>query len=407
MGAGLSRRSNQFRQSATIRMSALARMLRAQGKQVLDLSIGEPDFNTPEHICEAACRAAREGYTHYPPVAGFHELREAVAVYTGKITGVSYEVEHVLVTAGAKQALSHLFQVLADPGDEVLIPAPCWVSYPDMAIAAGLKPILIPTSPENEFKLSAETLEEAIEKHTRAKILVINTPCNPTGAVYDDRTLREIAELIRVKAPHIWVVSDEVYDRLIFEGEHVSIARYLDPERVCVVNSCSKAYAMTGWRVGWLVGPAEVVKKCEFLQGQTTAGACSVSQRAAIAALTGPQDFVYKMRRVFHRRTGMAVDILSQLPEAFKPFKPAGTFYVWVSVEDLINTGIVKDGDELAEKLLKEIHVSVVGGNSFGDPGAIRLSCAASDETIFSALNRVLNYLDDLLRHGERRTHTC
>ncbi len=400
---GLSGRIGRLRESATLRMARLARTLRGEGKEILDLSLGEPDFPTPAHIQEAMWGALAEGYTHYPPVAGFGDLREAIAEYTFRQTGRVTKVEEVLVSAGAKQALSHLLFVLADEGDEVLIPAPYWVSYADMAEALGLRPVVLPTRVEEGYRLRPEVLERGLAEHPRARILILNSPCNPTGVVYGEEDWRALSEVL-ARYPELWVVSDEVYDRLVYSPyRFVSPYRYVpDSERCIIVNSCSKTYAMTGWRVGWLVAPAEVVRACERLQGQTTAGACSLSQRAALRALTGPQDCVERMREAFGRRLRIAVESLGVLLPWVEPVEPSGTFYLWVEASRLLGAlgargHRVRSGEDLAVYLLETVQVAVVGGDAFGDPMCFRISCAVDEERLRVALNRLVEGLSRLI----------
>lgn len=379
--------------SATLGMAAKAADLRRQGKAILDLSAGEPDFNTPEHIKAAAKKAIDDNFTKYTPVPGTPLMRETIAGYFKKTYGVFAPKEAVIATNGGKQALFNLFLAVLNPGDEVLVPAPYWVSYPDMIRLAGGIPVPVPSLPEKGFMLSVEDLDRAATPATRA--LVINSPSNPTGAHYTSEALDAIVEW--AVSRNIYIVSDEIYDRLVYEpAKPASLAASftLHPENVAVVGGLSKSFAMTGWRMGYALAHPDVVRAMSALQSQSTSNVCSVVQRAAYAALTGPMDCVEHMRQAFRRRRDLALSIIGTWEKAVCPV-PAGAFYLFPCLAGYY-TADVPDSTTLSETLLTEAGVATVPGVAFGEDRCVRLSYATSDETLEKALTAMGEFLKKL-----------
>lgn len=379
--------------SATLGMAAKAADLRRQGKAILDLSAGEPDFNTPAHIKEAAKKAIDDNFTRYTPVPGIHTLREAITAYYKKIYGVPAPKEAVIVTNGGKQALSTLFLAVLNPGDEVLVPAPYWVSYPDMIRLAGAEPVPVPSSPENGFLLSVEDLDRAATPATRA--LILNSPSNPTGAHYTAETLDAI--MAWAVSRDIYVIADEIYDRLVYEpAKPASMAGCfaLYPENVAVVGGLSKSFAMTGWRVGYAIAHPRVISAMSTLQSQSTSNICSIAQKAAIAALTGPLDCVEDMRQAFKRRRDLCLSIIRTWDRAVCP-TPAGAFYLFPSLAGYYNQA-VPNSTALSETLLTEAGVATVPGVAFGEDRCVRLSYATDDATLEKALTVMGDFLKKL-----------
>ncbi len=395
----LSERIRRLKPSATLAVDAKAKALRAQGVDVVNLSAGEPDFDTPEHIREAAKRALDEGFTRYLPAAGLPELREAVCFRLKEDYGLEYRPQEVLVTCGAKQALYNLAQALLDPGDEVLILSPYWVSYPPIVELAGGVPVIVPGQPEKNFEPDPGEIEARITARTRG--IILNSPSNPTGCLYSREFLSAVAEI--VQAYDLWVISDDIYDRLRFDGRGpeniLSVAPDLR-ERVILVNGVSKAYAMTGWRIGWSVGPEEVIRAAAKLQGQSTSNATAFAQKAAVAALTGPQDCVKAMCRAFAERAAFFYQALSGIP-GVKPVRPQGTFYLFADFSEFYGRRApsgeeIQDSVSLAEYLLEEGRVATVPGVAFGDDRFLRLSFAQGLETLREAVSRLREALSRL-----------
>ena len=376
--------------SATLAMSQKSNELKAQGIDVINLSVGEPDFNTPDHIKEAAKQAVDDNFSRYSPVPGYPALRNAIVTKLKNENGLEYAATQISCANGAKQSVCNTILVLVNPGDEVIIPAPFWVSYPEMVKLAEGKPVIVTAGIEQDFKITPAQLEAAITPKTKA--LILCSPSNPTGSVYSAEELAGLAEVLK-KHPDIIVIADEIYEHINYIGKHHSIASVDGmKDRTVIVNGVSKAYAMTGWRIGFIAGPEWIVKAVNKLQGQYTSGPCSVSQKAAEAAYTGSQEPV-------ERRRDLIVNLAKEVP-GFEVNKPEGAFYLFPKCSyyygkaDGNNT--IKDADDLAMYLLEKAHVACVGGTSFGAPECIRMSYATSDENIVEAIKRIKEALAEL-----------
>ena len=392
--AKLSNRLNRLATSATLAMSQKSAEMKAQGIDVINLSVGEPDFNTPDDIKAAAKQAVDDNWSRYSPVPGYADLRRAIVAKLKNENHLDYTVDEILVSNGAKQCVCNAIMALVDDGEEVIIPAPYWVSYPQMALLAGGKPVIVPAGFEQNFKITPEQLEAAITPQTR--MLILCSPSNPTGSVYTRDELQALAEVI-LRHDDLYVLADEIYEHIIYIGHHESIAQFPGmKERTIVINGVSKAYAMTGWRIGFMAAPQWIVKGCNKLQGQYTSGPCSVSQKAAEAAYTLPQDCVEQMRQAFERRRDLIVELASQIP-GLEVNRPDGAFYLfpkcssfygkhYVSGDTVVT---INNSNDLALYLLTEAHVATVGGDAFGDPDCFRMSYATSDENIREALQRI------------------
>jgi aspartate aminotransferase len=377
--------------SATLAAGAKARQLNADGVHVYDFSLGEPDFPTPEHICQAAVKAMREGHTHYTPASGIAELRGAVARRYQDMYGLACTAEQVIVSSGAKHSIHNALAATVGPGDEVLIPTPYWVSYSDLVQMTGAKYVLVPTTPESDFKMSPAQLKAAITPHSR--LVMLNSPSNPTGTVYTRRELEALADVILDAG--LGVLSDEIYERLTFAGAKPTCFATLRPElpaRTLTISGVSKSYAMTGWRIGWTVGPAHVIKAMGNIQSQETGNPCSVSQYAALAALEGNQACVEEMRREFKARRELVCRRLGELPGVRCP-TPDGAFYAFVDVSAHFGRTLagkkVTDSVGFCQVALESAHVNLVPGAAFGAEGYVRLSFAASREQINGGLDRL------------------
>jgi aspartate aminotransferase len=384
--------------SITLAVSAKAKALKAKGVDVIDFGVGEPDFDTPAHIREAAIDGLRNGLTRYTPAAGLPALRQAVAAFYQAHHGVPATAANVVITCGGKQALYNLFQVLLDPGDEIIIPAPYWVSYPEMAWLAGAKPIILPTDESTGFRITAKQLREAITPQT--KILLLNSPSNPTGAAYRREELAALADVVLEAG--LWVISDEIYEFLVYDNFQFVSFPTLHPElvqRTIVASGASKTYAMTGWRIGWAIGPREVIAQLDNFQSQTTSNATTFAQCGAIAALQGPQDCVDEMRRAFVERRNYMVERLNAIPGLKCP-KPEGAFYVFPRCDAYYGKRagdrIIDGSVALCEYLLDAAHVAAVPGIGFGADPYIRLSYSTSLEQIKAGLDRLEQALKDL-----------
>jgi len=393
MTPDLARRVSRLTPSPTLRISALAASLRAAGRDVLSLAAGEPDFETPEHIREAAVRAIAEGYTRYTPADGFPSLKEAARETWAKRDGLRYDLEDIAVTAGAKQALYNLCQVLVDPGDEVVLLAPYWVSYPDMVHLAEGVVRVVETRVEDGYLPDPEALRRAVGPRTR--LLFLNSPNNPTGAFYPRPLLEAIAELV-LAHPRLYVVSDDLYDRLLWDGGPFVNFAMLGPEcraRSIVVNGVSKSYAMTGWRIGYAAGPRPVIRAMADLASHSTSNPNSVAQKAAEAALRGPEDCVVAMREAYRRRHERLYGALENL-EGFRLHRAQGTFYLFLDAREFLAENGIADGLALARLLLEEAEVAVVPGEAFGSPGRIRLSTAVSERVLDEAARRIRGFVE-------------
>ena len=382
----ISNKLQQIKPSATLAISAKAMELRAQGREITSLSAGEPDFGTPEHICEAAKRALDEGFTRYTQVPGIPELREAVAGYFNSYYGTKAPLEATMVTNGGKQALFNLMQAYLNPGDKVLIPAPYWVSYPAMAKLADAEPVAVPAGADKGFKVTPEDLEAAYTPEVA--MLLLNSPSNPTGVQYTADELNSLADWAVSKG--VFVVSDEIYDRLVYApAEPVSLSPRWErhPELFAVVNGLSKSFAMTGWRLGFVLAHPDLIKAMSKIQSQSTSNVCSIAQKAALAALQGPKDFMAGMNAAFERRRDMVMDIVSSWPGVVCP-KPDGAFYVFPDVSALY-TDKMPDSTAMCTALLEEAGVAAVPGAAFGDDRCVRFSYALDSATVEAALGRV------------------
>ena len=390
----LSKLISSLSESETIAMTRKSNELRSKGIEVISMSLGEPDFPTPQHIKNAAIKAIDNNYSHYAPVAGYPELRKAIVNKFKKENNLSYKTGNIMVSNGAKHTITNILLALLNTGDEVILPAPYWVSYREMIKLAGGVYKIIETGIEQEFKISAEQLEQAISNKT--KVIILNSPSNPSGVVYSEKELRRLSEVIQ-KHPDVFVISDEVYEHIIYDGKHFSIAAIeAVKEQVIVVNSVSKSFAMTGWRVGYMTGPEWLVKACSNLQGQVTSGVNSIAQMAALEALTGPMDETIKMKNIFQKRRDIIVSLFNKI-EGVKVLNPQGSFYLFPDVSNLFDKTFkgrtVKNADDLMWYLLEEAHVATVSGNAFGTPECIRLSYATNEENIIKAMKRISNAL--------------
>ena len=383
--------------SATLAMSQKSGELKAQGVDVINLSVGEPDFNTPDHIKEAAKQAIDENYSRYSPVAGYPALRNAIVAKLKNENGLDYTANQISCANGAKQSVCNTILALINAGDEVIIPAPFWVSYPEMVKLAEGKPVIVPAGIEQDFKITPAQLEAAITPKTKA--LILCSPSNPTGSVYGAEELAGLAEVLK-KYPEVIVIADEIYEHINYVGKHNSIATIEGmKERTVIVNGVSKAYAMTGWRIGFVAGPEWIVKAVNKLQGQYTSGPCSVSQKAAEAAYTGTQAPVEEMRQAFERRRDLIVRLAKEVP-GFEVNKPEGAFYLFPKCSYYYGKSdgerTIQNADDLAMYLLEVGHVACVGGTSFGAPECIRMSYATSDANIEEAIKRIKEALAKL-----------
>lgn len=386
----LSDRITRLAPSATLAMSQKSSEMKAQGIDVINMSVGEPDFNTPDHIKEAAKAAVDNNYSRYSPVPGYADLRKAISQKLLNENSLEYSVSEVLVSSGAKQCVCNAVMALVNDGDEVIIPAPYWVSYPQMVKLAGGVPVFVDTEIEQNFKITAEQLEAAITPKT--KMLILCSPSNPTGSVYDKEELAGIAEVVK-KHEGLFVIADEIYEHINYVGRHESIAQFSGmKERTVIINGVSKAYAMTGWRIGFMAAPEWIIKGCNKLQGQYTSGACSVSQMAALSAYTQPQDCVEDMRRAFERRRDLIVRLAKGIP-GLEVNVPQGAFYLFPKCSSFFGKSdgrrTVRNSNDLAMYLLEEGHVATVGGGAFGAPEYFRMSYATSEANIEEALRRI------------------
>lgn len=392
--AQLSYRLQRLAPSATLAMSQKSAEMKAQGIDVINMSVGEPDFNTPEHIKQAAKQAVDDNYSRYSPVPGYVDLRKAISAKLKRENGLDYGVNEILVSNGAKQSVCNTIMALVNDGEEVIIPAPYWVSYPQMVKLAGGEPVIVNAGFDQDFKMTPEQLEAAITSKT--KMLILCSPSNPTGSVYSQEELAALAEVI-LKHEDIFVLADEIYEHINYIGTHASIAAVPGMrERAIVVNGVSKAYAMTGWRIGYIAAPEWIVKGCNKLQGQYTSGPCSVSQKAAEAAYTLGQGCVEEMRQAFERRRDLIVSLAKEIP-GLEVNMPQGAFYLFPKCSSFFGKRdgerVIENSTDFAMYLLEVGHVATVGGDAFGDPECFRMSYATSDDNIREAMKRIKDAL--------------
>lgn len=390
----LSDRINNLSTSQTLAMAALARELKLQGKDIISLSLGEPDFNTPDFIKEAAKRAIDENYSQYTPVDGYLELKEAISKKFKRDNNLDYKPSQIVVSTGAKQSLFNLAQVLLNPDDECILPAPFWVSYSEIVKMADGIPIEVPTTIESDFKITPEQLEKAITSKT--KMIMFSSPCNPSGSVYNREELTALAKVLE-NHPKIFIVSDEIYEHINFTGNFCSIATIPGMyERTITVNGVSKAFAMTGWRIGYMGGPEFIAKACTKMQGQITSGANSIAQRATIAAVEADPKEIKFMVTEFHKRRDLVVGLLKNIP-GIKINNPDGAFYVFPDVSSFfgktLRGTLIKNADDFSMYLLAEANVATVTGDAFGNPNCIRFSYATSEDLLTEALRRIKEVL--------------
>lgn len=386
----LSNRLLSLSPSETLAMSQKSNELKAQGVDVINLSVGEPDFYTPEHIKQAAKQAVDDNFSFYSPVPGYLPLRKAICAKLKKENGLDYQPEQIVCSNGAKQSVCNVVLALIGKGDEVIIPAPFWVSYPEMVTLADGTSVFVSAGIEQDFKITPEQLEAAITPKTKAIILC--SPSNPTGSVYSQEELKGLADVL-AKYPNIYIISDEIYEHINYAGSHQSIAQFENVrDRVIIVNGVSKGYAMTGWRIGWIAAPAWIAKACNTLQGQYTSGPCSVAQKAAEAAYTGDQSCVEEMRQAFERRKNLVVSLAKDIP-GLKVNDPKGAFYIFPQCSSFFGKSyqgrVIENAADLAMFLLEVGHVACVGGKAFGAPDCIRMSYATSDENLKKAFARI------------------
>ncbi len=393
----LSDRINAMEESATLAMSRISRELKAQGKDIISLSLGEPDFFTPDFIKQAAKEAMDQNYTTYTPVSGYDDLRESISRKFLRDNGLTYTKDQIVVSTGAKQSIANVVMSCINPGDEVIIPAPYWVSYMEIVKLAEGKSIVVHAGIETDFKITAEQLEAAITPKTR--MMIFSTPCNPTGSVYTKEELKSLANVI-VKYPNLVVISDEIYEHINFIGKHESLAQFDEIyNQVVTINGVSKAWAMTGWRLGFIGAPKVIADACNKIQGQFTSGTCSITQRAAIAAMDADPSVLKDMISAFQNRRDMVLDRLRDMP-GVKTNTPTGAFYVFPDISSFFGKKYgettIQSAEDLCIYLLNEALVALVTGEAFGDPNCIRISYAASEETLMEAMTRVKNALAKL-----------
>jgi aspartate aminotransferase len=390
MNPNLSKRINAMATSATLAMAAKARELREEGKDIIGLSLGEPDFNVPEFVKEAAIEAVKDNYHSYTPVDGYGDLKNAIITKFKRDNNLCYTPDQIVVSTGAKQSLANLAMVLLNDGDEVLLPAPYWVSYSDISKLAGGVPIEIPTSIESDFKITPENLKASISSKT--KMIIYSSPCNPSGSVYSREELRALANVL-IDYPEIIVISDEIYEHINFTGEHTSMAVFEDMyNRTVVVNGVSKAYSMTGWRIGYIGAPAWIARACNKMQGQITSGANCIAQQATITALESSPEKIKYMIDAFKERRKLILGLISEIP-GFKTNQPQGAFYIFPDISYYFGKKLkgtkINTASDFSMYLLEKANVATVTGEAFGNPNCIRISYAASEEAIVEACKRI------------------
>jgi aspartate aminotransferase len=393
----LSDRLNAMEESATIAMSRKSRELRAEGKDVISLSLGEPDFHTPEFIKDAAVQAMKDNFTTYTPVPGYDDLREAISRKFKRDNGLNYNANQIVVSTGAKQSLANVVMSIINNGDEVIIPAPYWVSYIEIVKVSEGTPVIVNAGIENDFKITPAQLEAAITPKT--KMMMFSTPCNPTGSVYSTEELRGLADVIK-KYPNLVVISDEIYEHINFTSKHSSLAQFDDVfEQIVTVNGVSKAWAMTGWRLGYIGASKQIADACTKMQGQFTSGTCSITQKAAIAAMDADPAVLKDMIGAFKSRRALVLDALEKI-EGVKANVPEGAFYVFPDISFFFgksaNGMTIETGSDMCMYLLEHANVALVTGEAFGDSNCIRISYAASEETLTEAMSRIKIALEKL-----------
>ena len=386
----LSDRINRLAESATLAMTRKSRELQAQGVDVINLSIGEPDFDTPEIVKDAAVQAIKDNLTHYPPVPGFPELRSAISNKFKRDNDLDYPAEQIVVSTGAKQSIANVVLSLVNPGDEVLLPSPYWVSYMEMVKMAEGTAVVVSASIENDFKVTAEQLEASITDRT--KLIIFSSPCNPSGSVYSGDELKKLAEVV-ANHDDLYVIADEIYEHIIFEGKHTSFASFdFVKDRVITVNGVSKGFAMTGWRIGYIGAPDWIVKACIKIQGQFTSGASTISQKAAEAAMKMDPETTAEMREIFLKRRDLLLELLEEIPGLTTNI-PEGAFYVFPNISSYLGKTngeeTIDNSSDLCMYLLNEASVALVTGEAFGEPEYMRISYACSEETIREAVSRI------------------
>ena len=386
----LSERLNRLSPSATLAMSQKSSEMKAQGIDVINMSVGEPDFNTPDHIKAAAIKAVEENWSRYSPVPGYPSLKQAIVEKLRNENGLEYKPSQIVCSNGAKQSVCNSIMAIVNAGDEVIIPAPYWVSYPQMVLHAEGRPVIVEATIEQDFKITPQQLEAAITPKTRA--LILCSPSNPTGSVYSKEELEALKDVL-LRHERVIVIADEIYEHINYIGKHASIASFDDiKDRVIVVNGVSKAYAMTGWRIGFIAAPEWIAKGCNKLQGQYTSGPCSVSQKAAEAAFAGPQECVETMRQAFERRKNLIVRLAKDIP-GLEVNNPEGAFYLFPKCSSFFgksyNGTTINTSTDLAMFILEKGHVATVAGDAFGSPECFRMSYATSDENIIEAMRRI------------------
>ena len=386
----LSNRLMSLSESETLVMSQKSAELKAQGVDVINLSVGEPDFATPNHIKEAAKKAIDNNFSFYSPVTGFLDLRKAICEKLKNENNLTYSPDQIVCSNGAKQSICNVILAMVNKGDEVIIPAPYWVSYPEMVKLAEGTPVVVSAGIEQDFKITADQLESVITSKT--KVVIMCSPSNPTGSVYSKEELKALADVL-AKYPNVYVISDEIYEHINYIGKHESIAQFEElSDRMILVNGVSKCYAMTGWRIGWMAAPKAIAAACSKLQGQYTSGPCSISQKAALAAYEGSQDDVITMRQAFERRKKLTFDLLSDI-DGIEVNDPQGAFYLFPQCSSFFGKSFegrsINTSSDLAIYLLEEGHVACVAGDAFGAPDNIRLSYATSDENLVEAVGRI------------------
>lgn len=390
----LAARLSKISESQTLAMARKSRELQALGKDIISLSIGEPDYDTPDFIKEAAKNAIDQNYTHYTPVAGFQDLRVAIAAKFKRDNQIDYTPEQIVVSTGAKQSIANVILSLIDLGDEVIVPIPYWVSYIELIKLADGVPVYLHAGVDANFKITPAQLEKAITDKTR--MIIFSTPCNPSGSVYNKAELQALAEVLE-KYPQVYVVSDEIYEHINFVGKHESIAQFSSIyERVITINGVSKGFAMTGWRIGYIGAPVWIAKACEKMQGQFTSGTCSIAQRAALAAVLADPQVVKPMRDGFLKRRNMVLEMLKEIP-GLKTNTPDGAFYVFPDISAYFGKRdgdtIINNSADLCMYLLNSANLALVSGDAFGDDNCVRFSYATSEDKIIEAINRLKNAL--------------